>query len=251
MARTRSDTSESFCGRVVPLRVGRTGALAGRLPRQRRGVSADPVRASLRARDNAGTPGRGRSRRSTPDRPALLVGRRACRARRPARARRSQASRARCRACDPAPDLVLRQLQRGLVRVDDRNRRASPPSRRRTNPVRRHPRCCRRRHGSARRRRPRRNPSSTGPTAVSHGELADALATALRRPIRYRSVPNEEFIRLLVNRGFGLDHARFLAQALRDVAENRLAIPVFDTVERVCGRRAYDVHEFARHFADS
>jgi uncharacterized protein YbjT (DUF2867 family) len=91
----------------------------------------------------------------------------------------------------------------------------------------------------------------TGPMAISHGELAEALASALRRPIRYQSVSDNEFITLMVNRGFGADYARFLAEALRDIAENRLSIPVFDTVERVCGRRAYDAHHFARHFADS
>ena len=55
----------------------------------------------------------------------------------------------------------------------------------------------------------------------------------------------------MVGRGFGQDYAAFLADALIDVAEGRAQhdLGLGDTVERVCGRRAYDASDFARHFA--
>jgi uncharacterized protein YbjT (DUF2867 family) len=91
----------------------------------------------------------------------------------------------------------------------------------------------------------------TGPEAIDHGELAAALSAALGRRISYSPVPDDEFITLMLDRGFGYDYARFLAQALRDVAEGRVAVPVSGTVERVCGRRAYDPNDFATNYARS
>ena len=89
----------------------------------------------------------------------------------------------------------------------------------------------------------------TGPAAIDHGAVAAALAEALGRPVTYEAVGRDEFIDLMVGRRFGADYAEFLADALIDVAEGRLTIPVWDTVARVCGRRAYDAQAFARNFA--
>jgi len=89
----------------------------------------------------------------------------------------------------------------------------------------------------------------TGPEAIDHGALAAALGEALGRPITYESVDREEFIELMLGRGFGFDYADFLAGALLDVAEGRLTIDVHDTVERVCGRPARDARDFARSVA--
>jgi uncharacterized protein YbjT (DUF2867 family) len=87
----------------------------------------------------------------------------------------------------------------------------------------------------------------TGPEAIDHGQLAAALAEALGREVTYEAVGRAEFVELMAGGGFGRDYAEFLADALIDVAEGRLTIPVWDTVERVCGRRAYDAYDFARH----
>lgn len=91
----------------------------------------------------------------------------------------------------------------------------------------------------------------TGPEAIDHRELAEALSAALERRISYSSVPDDEFIAFMLDRGFGCDYAHFLTQALRDVAEGRVAIPVSDTVERICGRRAHDANDFAANYAQS
>lgn len=87
---------------------------------------------------------------------------------------------------------------------------------------------------------------ATGPEAIDHAEVAAALGAVAGRPIRYESVTGEEFVRLLMGRGFSREYGEFLAGALNDVATGRLKIPVFDTVERVTGRRPYDVNEFAQ-----
>jgi uncharacterized protein YbjT (DUF2867 family) len=89
----------------------------------------------------------------------------------------------------------------------------------------------------------------TGPEAIDHGELAAALSEALGRPITYMPAARPEFIELMAGRGFGREYADFLADALIDVAEGRLTIPVHDTVARVCGRPARDARAFARGMA--
>lgn len=89
----------------------------------------------------------------------------------------------------------------------------------------------------------------TGPEAIDHGELAAALSEALGRRITYTPASRYEFIELMAHRGFGRDYSDFLADALIDVAEGRLTIPVHDTVERVCGRPALDARAFARGMA--
>jgi uncharacterized protein YbjT (DUF2867 family) len=89
----------------------------------------------------------------------------------------------------------------------------------------------------------------TGPEAIDHGQLAAALSEALGRPITYTPASRSEFIELMARRGFGREYSDFLADALIDVAEERLTIPVHDTVERVCGRSALDARAFARGMA--
>jgi hypothetical protein len=50
---------------------------------------------------------------------------------------------------------------------------------------------------------------------------------------------------MMTRRGFPHDYAVFLADALAGVE----AIPVSDTVARVCGRPPFSAAEFARQFA--
>jgi uncharacterized protein YbjT (DUF2867 family) len=89
----------------------------------------------------------------------------------------------------------------------------------------------------------------TGPEAIDHAQLAAALTEALGRPISYTPAKRSEFIELMARRGFGRDYADFLADALIGVAEGRLTIPVYDTVERLCGRPARDARAFAHGMA--
>jgi uncharacterized protein YbjT (DUF2867 family) len=89
----------------------------------------------------------------------------------------------------------------------------------------------------------------TGPEAIDHHDLARALSEALGRRITYTPVEPEEFIQLMLSRGFSEDYSQFLADALADVATGKLTIPVWPTVEQICGRPAYGARDFARHFA--
>ncbi|WP_253891423.1 NmrA family NAD(P)-binding protein [Actinokineospora diospyrosa] len=91
----------------------------------------------------------------------------------------------------------------------------------------------------------------TGPESVSHHVVAEALQDALGRPFRYIPVEPAEFIALLESRGFTYSYGDFLAGALGKVADGTFVIPVADTVEVHCGRRAYTPAEFAKHFAQS
>jgi hypothetical protein len=58
-----------------------------------------------------------------------------------------------------------------------------------------------------------------------------------------------EFVELMCGRGFPASYGEFLGVALQDVADGRLHIPTHPTVERVLGRPAYSVRDFARHHA--
>lgn len=89
----------------------------------------------------------------------------------------------------------------------------------------------------------------TGPEAVDHHRVAAALSRALGRPVRYTAVAAEEFVDLMTAHGFSTAYAGFLADALGDVATGRLRIPVTDTVERLTGRPADGVDDFARYVA--
>ena len=91
----------------------------------------------------------------------------------------------------------------------------------------------------------------TGPEAINHTEVAEALTIALGYPVTYHDVSIDEFVARMAERGFGVDYGQFLGEALQEVATGALVIPVADAVLRVCGRHAYDVHQFARHFVES
>ncbi|WP_084964859.1 NmrA family NAD(P)-binding protein [Thermoactinospora rubra] len=86
----------------------------------------------------------------------------------------------------------------------------------------------------------------TGPEQLTHHDVADALAKGLGKPVRYTHVEPDEFIELMISRGFTREYGVFLANALSDVASGRLSIPVSDTVARWAGRAPYTIHDFAR-----
>jgi uncharacterized protein YbjT (DUF2867 family) len=89
----------------------------------------------------------------------------------------------------------------------------------------------------------------TGPERIDHHRVAAALATALGHPISYTSVTAEEFVQLMAGRGFPRSYGEFLSDLLLDISSGRLDIPVADTVEKVTGRPAYSVDDFAHHYA--
>ncbi|MFL6123566.1 NAD(P)H-binding protein [Actinophytocola sp.] len=89
----------------------------------------------------------------------------------------------------------------------------------------------------------------TGPAALTHHEVAAALAEGLGRPVTYAPVPAAEFVDLMVARGFTADYATFLAEALARVATGELVIPVHDTVSRLAGRPAHSALDFAKYYA--
>lgn len=89
----------------------------------------------------------------------------------------------------------------------------------------------------------------TGPQAVTHSQVAAALTTALGRRVEYTSIPAEDFVTDLAAMGFPLEHARHMANTHVQLSLGQLLIPVTDTVERITGRRAYSLEDFARHHA--
>jgi uncharacterized protein YbjT (DUF2867 family) len=91
----------------------------------------------------------------------------------------------------------------------------------------------------------------TGPVSVTHAEVCAALGAALGREIRFTDASPEEFTGLMSARGFSHDYSAFLIEALGNVRSGDLVIPVSDTVERVTGRPATSVADFAASFAAS
>jgi uncharacterized protein YbjT (DUF2867 family) len=86
----------------------------------------------------------------------------------------------------------------------------------------------------------------TGPASITHHEVAEALTEGIGRKVTYTPVPAEEFVELMVARGFTADYGTFLAEALDRVATGELVIPVHDTVSRLAGRPAFTALDFAR-----
>ncbi|MGA5134842.1 NAD(P)H-binding protein [Streptomyces olivoreticuli] len=91
--------------------------------------------------------------------------------------------------------------------------------------------------------------SVTGPRAVTHSQVAAALTTALGRRVEYTSIPAEDFVTDLAAMGFPLEHARHMANTHVQLSAGQLLIPVTDTVERITGRRAHSLEDFAQHHA--
>jgi uncharacterized protein YbjT (DUF2867 family) len=89
----------------------------------------------------------------------------------------------------------------------------------------------------------------TGPVAVTHAEIADAIATARGREVTFVDVPPETFAASL--RGLLPDWQ--VDGLLEDYAHYRRgeAAAVLPTVAEVTGRAPRSVHEFARDPADA
>ncbi|NED95602.1 NAD(P)H-binding protein [Phytoactinopolyspora alkaliphila] len=85
----------------------------------------------------------------------------------------------------------------------------------------------------------------TGPVALTHAEVCHALTDALGTSITFTDATPEEFVELMATRGFSGDYSQFLIDALGQVESGQLLIPVTDTVQRILGRPATSVEEFA------
>ena len=85
----------------------------------------------------------------------------------------------------------------------------------------------------------------TGPEAVSYGECAAILSEVLGRPVRYRSVSDEEARAALGEAGIGAAAAHALVE-IDGLFREGFGAPVTDLVERVTGRPARGFRAFAR-----
>ncbi|WP_129668617.1 NAD(P)H-binding protein [Phytoactinopolyspora endophytica] len=89
----------------------------------------------------------------------------------------------------------------------------------------------------------------TGPEAVTHAQVCDALSAAIGQPVRWSHASPEEFTTLMKVRGFSEEYTRFLIAALDDVRTGRLIIPVTDIVTRITGNPAISLEHFASEMA--
>ena len=88
----------------------------------------------------------------------------------------------------------------------------------------------------------------TGPEAISYAECAAILSEVLGRPVRYRSVSDEDARQALVQAGIGPKAAHALVE-IDGLFREGFGAPVTDVVERVTGRSPRDFRTFARENA--
>lgn len=87
----------------------------------------------------------------------------------------------------------------------------------------------------------------TGGQGLSYGEVAEILATALGRPVTYRT-PDEDEFRDILRHGFEPEQAEYLNGLFAYVRDNQVA-DVDPTLERLLGRPPTSFEAFARDHA--
>jgi uncharacterized protein YbjT (DUF2867 family) len=88
----------------------------------------------------------------------------------------------------------------------------------------------------------------TGPRALTHGDVADAIARATGRPVRYRPISMDAFTQELARQHVPADVVallRYLFEAVLVPANAGVA----DGVQRALGRAPRDIDAFARDAA--
>ncbi|MGW3017925.1 NmrA family NAD(P)-binding protein [Streptomyces longwoodensis] len=90
----------------------------------------------------------------------------------------------------------------------------------------------------------------SGPRALSLGEAAQEITKVTGREIRYVAVGHEEYVEELVGYEVPADYARFVADLVGQIRDDKNAAPT-DTVRRVLGREPRDFTEFAERAAAS
>jgi NAD(P)H dehydrogenase (quinone) len=89
----------------------------------------------------------------------------------------------------------------------------------------------------------------SGPTEMDHDQLAAELSEALGRKITYVNVPMDEFIETIEKLGFPPFNINFFRNGLADF-QNGAMSGADNNVEKLTGRRAMTVGEFALAHAD-
>ena len=88
----------------------------------------------------------------------------------------------------------------------------------------------------------------TGPRAVSFHDVANALSSALDRPVTYINVPNETMVQSMTEMGFTEWTSQGYAE-LMDGFKDGFAKEATDQVQRLTGHPARSVETFANDFA--
>ncbi len=86
----------------------------------------------------------------------------------------------------------------------------------------------------------------TGPQALNYAEVAEILSAEFGRPIRFISAQPEEVQARMIAAGIPATFAKVLAQVEYEGIRNGLEDRVTQTVERVTGRSARSLADFAR-----
>ena len=89
----------------------------------------------------------------------------------------------------------------------------------------------------------------TGPSSVTHSEIANALGQALGHPVAFETISSRAFVDALVSTGMPQWQAEGLAEDY-DHYEREEAAAVSDDVHKVTGHRARSVTTFANDYAE-
>jgi uncharacterized protein YbjT (DUF2867 family) len=90
----------------------------------------------------------------------------------------------------------------------------------------------------------------TGPTAVSHAEIAAALGDVIGRPVRFERIPPKEFIAMVTGAGMPQWQADGLAEDYAHY-ERGEADTISPDVQQVTSTNARSMHDFANDYADA
>ncbi len=90
----------------------------------------------------------------------------------------------------------------------------------------------------------------TGPHAVTHAEIADALGEALGHPVDFAAASSEEFVQAVVGAGMPRWQAEGLAEDYEHY-ERGEAESVSDDIEKVTGHPPRSVAVFAKDYAEA
>lgn len=87
----------------------------------------------------------------------------------------------------------------------------------------------------------------TGPEAIDHAQVAQAIAKAADRPVTYEEINPEDFKRGLMGAGTPEDYANLLVTIMGYLREG-YAAPVTSNVERVTGIKARGLNDYVKDF---
>ena len=87
----------------------------------------------------------------------------------------------------------------------------------------------------------------TGPEAIDHAQVAQAIAKAAGRPVTYQETSSEDLKRGLLSAGAPEDYANFLVTIMGFLREG-YAAPVTSNVERVTGKKARGLIDYVNDF---